>query len=61
MIVKVGSHIETKRLTGYGWHGGGENIREYYDPNLMEFINITKEEVDDHKWIVPQDIEQAKY
>ena len=59
--VKVGSHKETKRYTGYGWYRSGEKIREYYDPNLMEFITITKEDVDDYEWLIPKDIEQAKF
>ena len=59
--VKVGSHKETKRHTGYGWSGNGEKIRQYYDYDLMDFITITKEDVDDYEILIPQDIEQAKY
>ena len=58
--VKVGTHKETQRHVGtYGWKG--EKIQEYYDSNLMEYVIISLVDVDDYEWLIPQDIEKAKY
>lgn len=55
--VKVGSHKETKKTTGYC---NGEKISEYYDYKTMDFIRVYRVEVDDYEEIIPKDITQAQ-
>ena len=58
--IKVGSHKETKRHIGsYGYQG--TKIQEYYDNNIHEYIVISQVEVDDYEWLIPKDIEKARY
>lgn len=58
--IKVGSHKEIKKQIGsFGYEG--IKILEYYDDDIREDIVISQVEVDDYEWLIPQDMEKAKY
>lgn len=56
--VKSGSHKEIKRQFGFSWEG--EKIKEYYDTDLAETVIISRVDVDDYEWLIPENIEKAK-
>lgn len=56
--VKSGSHKEIKRQFGYSWEG--EKIKQYYDTDLAETVIISRIDVNDYKWLIPENIEEAK-
>jgi len=57
----VGSHEEIRRSVGCYYGSKEQKVREYYDNSIGETITIYKQYVDDYEWLIPQDIEKAKY
>lgn len=60
--IKTGSHKEIRKKYGYYYHGDlADKVREYYDDKKGEHVTEYYVDVDDYKWLIPQDIEKAKY
>lgn len=57
----IGSHEEMRRSVGCYYGFKEQKVREYYDNSIGETITIYKQYVDDYEWLIPQNIEKAKY